>query len=158
MHIQLFSFRICLSQQFRTISVLNRNLLQQVEMWLRHVYFHCHTTLSTVHAYYVILSKKFPQLEDLALPILAYTTGTTSKHQRVMWPELYWRLIVFLRIVVWHMRVSARLLYVWGYGAGCCGVSKNVAKMHFYFEYFKICFPNIVTANRWRCNMHVILS
>ncbi len=49
---------------------------------------------------------------NLALTILAYTTGTTSKHQRAMWPELYWKLIVFLHIVVWHMKVSARLFEV----------------------------------------------
>ncbi len=36
---------------------------------------------------------------------LAYTTGTTSKHQRAMWPELYPKSIVFLRIVAWHMSV-----------------------------------------------------
>ncbi len=74
-HIQQFTFRIlCLSQWYRTISVLNQNLLQQVEMWLRHVYFHhCHTTRSTMHAYYVILSKKFPPLEDLAVVSIIQT-------------------------------------------------------------------------------------
>ncbi len=73
-HVQLFSFRIrCLSQWYRTISVLNRNL-QQVEMWFCRVYFHhCNTTRSTVHAYYVILSKKFPPLEDLALVSIIQT-------------------------------------------------------------------------------------
>ncbi len=43
---------------------------------------------------------------------LAFATGTTSKHQRVTWPRLYRKLIEFLRIVVWHMRVSAGLLEV----------------------------------------------
>ncbi len=38
--------------------------------------------------------------------------GNTSKHQRATWPGLYRQLIDFLRIVVWHMRVSARLLEV----------------------------------------------
>ncbi len=73
-HIQLFSFRIrCLSQRYRTISVLNQNL-QQVEMWLCHVYFHhCYTTWSTAHAYYLIISKKFPPLEDLALVSIIQT-------------------------------------------------------------------------------------
>ncbi len=48
-------------------SVLKLNLQQQVEMRLCHVYFrHCH-----VYAYYFILSKKIPLLEDLALTILA---------------------------------------------------------------------------------------
>ncbi len=68
---------------------------------------------------------------------LAYTTATTSKHQRATWPELCWKLIVFLRIVMWHMKVSARLQHVWGYGAGCCDVIKNAAKTHFYFEFLK---------------------
>ncbi len=47
----------------------NLNILQQVEMLLCHVYFrHCHTTWSTAHAYYIILSKKFPRLKiSLAL-------------------------------------------------------------------------------------------
>ncbi len=60
-YIQLFSFRIwCLSQWFQAINVLNLNLLQQIEMWLCHVYFHhYHTMWSTTHAYYVILSKTF---------------------------------------------------------------------------------------------------
>ncbi len=46
--------------------------------------------------------------EDIArayVNTLAYTTGTTSKHQRVTWPELYPKSIVFLRIVAWHMSV-----------------------------------------------------
>ncbi len=33
-----------------------------------------------------------------------------------MWPELYPKSIVLLRIVAWYMRVSARLQHVWGYG------------------------------------------
>ncbi len=45
-------------------------------------------------------------------PSLAFATGTTSKHQRVKWPGLYRKIIEFLRIVVWHMRVYARLLEV----------------------------------------------
>ncbi len=39
---------------------------------------------------------------------LSKTTGTTSKHQRVTWPGLYWTLIVFKPIVVWHMRETTR--------------------------------------------------
>ncbi len=42
----------------------------------------------------------------------AYNTRTTSKHQRVIWPDLYRKLIEFIYIVVWHMRVSTRLLDV----------------------------------------------
>ncbi len=38
-----------------------------------------------------------------------YTSGTTSKHQRVMWPGIYKMLIAFLHIVVWHIRMSACL-------------------------------------------------
>ncbi len=41
----------------------------------------------------------------LLVKTLAYTTGTTSKHQRATWPELYPKSIVFLRIVAWHMSV-----------------------------------------------------
>ncbi len=68
---------------------------------------------------------------------LVYNTGITSKHQRAMWPELCRKLIVFLRIVVWHMRVSACLLHVWGCSAGCCDYIKNAAKTHFYFKFLK---------------------
>ncbi len=39
-------------------------------------------------------------------PSLAFATGTTSKHQRIMWPGLYRKLTECLCIVVWHMRVS----------------------------------------------------
>ncbi len=42
-----------------------------------------------------------------ALSSLAYTIGTTSKHQKATWPELYRMLIVFLHIVVWHMSVHS---------------------------------------------------
>ncbi len=107
MHIQLLSFKIrCLSKRFLAISVLNLNLMQQVEMRLCHVYFlHCHTTWSTAHVYYVILSKKILPLKDLTT--FAYTTGTTSKHQRFTWPALCRKLIVFLRIVVWHISVHS---------------------------------------------------
>ncbi len=48
-------------------------------------------------------------------PCLAFATGTTSKHQRIIWPGLYRKLIECLGIVV---RVSVRQLevtwLVWG--------------------------------------------
>ncbi len=69
---------------------------------------------------------------------IAYTTGTTSKHQRVTWPELYQKSIVFLRIVVWHMRVFSHLPNVWGYSAGCCDVIKKVAKNAFLLRFLKL--------------------
>ncbi len=40
------------------------------------------------------------------------STGTTSKHQRVMWPWLYRKWITFLRIVVWHMRMSIYMIHL----------------------------------------------
>ncbi len=45
-------------------------------------------------------------------PSLVFATGPTSTHQRVTWSRLFRKLIGLLRIVVWHMRVSARLLDV----------------------------------------------
>ncbi len=84
---------------------------------------------------------------------LAYTIGTTSKHQRVTWPELYRKLIVFIRIVVWHMSVCSLATCL-----RCCDVVKNAAKNVFLIQILKIHFQIIVTANRWWCNMHVILS
>ncbi len=98
----------------------NQNYLQQVEMRLHHVYFHCtcNTTWSTAHESCIILWT----FEDIArsayVKTLAYTTGTTSKHQRATWPELYPKSIVFLPIVAWHMRVFTHLPNVWGYGEG----------------------------------------
>ncbi len=51
---------------------------------------------------------------------LRETTGTNPKHQRVTWPELYRKLIAFLRIVVWHMRVAIHLLEVMWLECGKC--------------------------------------
>ncbi len=147
------SFKIrCLSQRFQAIRILNLNLLQQVEMWLRHVYFcHCHA-----HVPYVILSKKFPPLEDLTLSILAYTTGTTSRHQRVMWPELLKDNSIpthcgvayeSVRSLATCLRLQCRMLQRY----------QKCSKNAFLLRFLKIRFQNIVTANRWRCNMHVIL-
>ncbi len=51
----------------------------------------------------------FYELLKILLALLvntfAYTTGTTFKHQRATWPELYPKSIVFLRIVACHMSV-----------------------------------------------------
>ncbi len=44
---------------------------------------------------------------------LAYITGTTSKHQRATWPELYPKSIVFLRIVAWNMSVRSLATCLW---------------------------------------------
>ncbi len=46
---------------------------------------------------------------DSSLSVV-FATARTSTHQRVTWPGLYRTLIGFLRIVVWHMRVSTPLL------------------------------------------------
>ncbi len=112
MHIQLLSFKIwCLLQRFRTISVLECSKLKcDFVMIMCHVYF-CNTTQPTSHTYYVILSKKYASWRSPSLA-LAYTNGTTSKHQRATWPELYRKLIIFIHVVVWHVRVSTRLLGV----------------------------------------------
>ncbi len=103
MHIQVLSFKIrCLSQRFRTISVLE--FKSTAPSW--------NVTLSCLYSslpYHVVncacILHHFKQesslVEDLAS--LAYTTGTTSKHQRATWPELYRKLIVFLCIVVWEL-------------------------------------------------------
>ncbi len=141
MHIQLLSFKVrCLSQRFWTI----KEFKSTAASW--------NATLSCLlSSYFAIprgqlrmqIASIYETFEDIAssayVKTLAYTTGTTSKHQRATWPELYRKLIAFLRIVVWHMRVSARLLYVWGYGAGCCDVIKNSAKNAFLLRIFKIC-------------------
>ncbi len=97
----------------------NQNQLQQVEMRLCHVYFHrtCNTLWSTAHAYCIILWT-FEDIAPSAVTTFTYTTGTTSKHQRTTWHELYPKSIIFLRIVAWHMRVFSPLLNVSGYGAG----------------------------------------
>ncbi len=61
---------------------------------------------------------------------------------------IYRKLIVFLCIVVWHMRVSARWLHVSGYSAGCYDVIKNAAKNIFLIQILKIRLQIIVTAKR----------
>ncbi len=89
-------------------------------MWLRHVYFHRTLQYHVVNC--ICILHHFMKLEDIArsayVKTLAYTTGTTSKHQRATWPELYPKSILFIRIVAWHMRVFSHLHNVWGYGAG----------------------------------------
>ncbi len=116
-----------------------QNQLQQVEMRLRHVYFHrtCNTTWSTAHARCIILWT-FEDIARSGHETLAYTTGTTSKHQRATWPELYPKSIVFLRIIAWHMRVFSHLPNIWGYGAGCCNVINNAAKNAFLLRILKL--------------------
>ncbi len=70
----------------------NQNQLQQVEIRLCHVYFHRTATPRC---------QLRMQVEDIARSVygktLAYTTGTTSKHQRATCPELY-RKFPFLRV------------------------------------------------------------
>ncbi len=90
----------------------------------------------------------------LLVKTLAYTSGTTSKHQRATWPELYPKSIVFLRIVAWHMKVFSHLPNVWGYGAGCCDVIKNAAKKHISTSNFETSSLPNVTAKKPICNMY----
>ncbi len=118
----------------------NQNQLQQVEMWLRHVHLHCtcNTTWSTAHASCIILWTFVDIAHSALVKTLAYTTGTTFKHQRATWPELYRKLILFLCIVVWHMRMLSAFLRVWDYHAGCCDVIKNAAKNAFLLRILKI--------------------
>ncbi len=87
---------------------------------------------------------------------LAYTTGTTCKHQRATWPELYRKLIVFLHIVVWHIRVFSPFLRVWGYSTGCCDVIKRSKKCTSRpnFDNLK---HYIVTAKNWIGKVYFML-
>ncbi len=136
---------------------LNQNQLQQVEMRLCQLIMFTfiatsNTTWSTAHAYCIILwSLKISLARSAYVKTLAYTTGTICKHQRAMWPELYRKLIVFLRIVVWHIRVFSPFLHVWGYGAGCCVVIKCSKKC--------TSRPNFdnVTAKNWIGNVYFML-
>ncbi len=90
-----------------------QNQLQQIEMRLRHVYFHrtCNTTWSYAHASCIILWT-FEDIARSAHKTLAYTTETIFKHQRATWPELYPKSIVFLRIVAWNMSVLSLAQYL----------------------------------------------
>ncbi len=127
----------------------NQNQLQQVEMWLRHVYFHRTLQHHVVNAHmYCIILWTF---EDIARSTygktLAYTTVTTSKHQRTTWLELYPKSIVFLRIVMWHMRVFSRLLNIWGYGAGMLWCYQKRYKKRISPPNFETSSHQNVTAN-----------
>ncbi len=44
------------------------------------------------------------------ITLLGYATRTTSIHHTVTQPGIYQTLVAFLRIVVWHMRVSTWLV------------------------------------------------
>ncbi len=133
-----------------------QNQLQQVEMRLRHVYFHrtCNTTWSTAHASYIILWT----FEDIArsyVKTLAYTTGTTSKHQRPTWPEkLYPKSIVFLHIVAWHMRVFSHLPNVWGYNEGMLRCYQKRWKKRISTPNFETSSRRNVTAKKPLGNMY----
>ncbi len=128
MHIQLLSFKydVCHKEFELKSTAASWNATSSVH----HVYFHRNFQHHMVNCTRVF--HHFMKLEDIArsanVKTLAYTTGTTCKHQRATWPELYRKLIVFLRIVVWHIRVFSPFLHVWGYGAGCCDVVKRSQK------------------------------
>ncbi len=92
----------------------------------------------SIASFYELLKISFTLNTRTVVKTLAYTTGTTSKHQRATWPELYPKSIIFLRIVVWHMRVFSHLPNVWGYCAGCCDVIKNAAKNAFLIRILKL--------------------
>ncbi len=66
------------------------------------------------------------------------------------------KLIVFLRIVVWHIRVFSPFLHVWGYGAGCCDIKKRSKKCTSRpnFDNLK---HYIVTAKNWIGNVYFML-
>ncbi len=159
MYIQLLSFKIwCPSQWFRSISVLKLNLLAGKLKcdFVKFIFVTlCQTMSSTAHAYCVILSKKFPQLKmSQCLAILAYTTGTTFKHQRTMWPELYRKLIVFLHIMMWHISVNSiargYVIRVW---LGSCDIHKTSQKRISMLNFETSLYQN-VTANKRIGNMY----
>ncbi len=85
----------------------NLNLLQQVEMWLGHVYFRYMVNCACIVRHFK--QDIFP-VEDLA--ILAYTTGTTSKHQ--------W----YRNIESWYYIVAYESVHslAGGNGAWCCDI------------------------------------
>ncbi len=127
----------------------NQNQLQQVEMRLRDVYFH-HTLQHYIVNCACILHNfmNFWRYRSICMKTLAYTTGTTSKHQRATWPELYPKSIVFLRIVAWHMRVFSRLLNVWGYCAVMLRCYQKRWKKRISTPNFETSSHQNVTANK----------
>ncbi len=99
--------------------------LQSLNVYFHYCHYHMVSCLCVLcHFKQEKTSQLFPPLEDLA--ILAYTTVTTSKHQRFMWPELFRNLIVFLHIVMWHISVNSLaqgyMIRVW---LKSCDVQKN---------------------------------
>ncbi len=110
----------------------NPNQLQQFEMRLCHVYLHrtCNTMWSTAHASCIILWT-FEEHSSSAHETLAYTTGTSSKHQRAMWPELYPKSIVFLRIVVFSHLPTFEVTV-----QDAATLSNTQQKTHFYFKFW----------------------
>ncbi len=73
----------------------------------------CHFPHHVIYSIlYPLFSITLAQACSCIEPSLAFATGPTSTHQRVTWSGLYRKLIEFLCIVGWHMRVSTRLLEV----------------------------------------------
>ncbi len=70
--------------------------------------------------------------------------------------NLYRKLIAYLSIVVWHIRVSAPFLHVWGYSAGCCDIIKRSKKCTSQpnFDNLK---HYIVTSKNWIGNVYFML-
>ncbi len=114
----------------------NQNQLQQVEIMF--TFIAPATPRGQLHMRVASFYELLKILLALLVKTLAYTIGTTSNHQRATWPELYPKSIVFLGIVVWHMRVFSHLPNVWGYSAGCCDVIKNTTKNAFLLQILKL--------------------
>ncbi len=118
----------------------NLNLLQQVEMQLRHVYFH--HTLPYHVGYCACVLHHFMKLLMISLGLHTWRSLHTLlelllniKEPRVLNYIESWSYSYALWCGIW---VSTRFLHVWGYGAGCCNVIKNAAKNAFLLQIFKI--------------------
>ncbi len=123
-HIQLLSLKIrCLSQRFQTTIVLEfKFTAASWNVTLSYLFFVIAVpTWSTCACILCHFKQEICLVEELVC--LAYTTGTTSKHQRFTWPGLYRKLIVFPHIVVWHISVhSLARGYVIRVWLGSCDV------------------------------------
>ncbi len=135
MHIQLLSFKydICHKEFEPKSAAASWNATSVMFTFITP----CNTTHMRITLFYELLKISLTLHTWTVVKTLVYTTGTTFKHQRTRWPELYRKLIVFLRIVVWYMRVFSPFLRVWSYGAVCCDVIKNAAKNAFLLRILK---------------------
>ncbi len=154
MHIQLLSFKYVCHKEFEPKSAAASWNVTSSCLLSSHFAIPRGQLRMCIASFYELLKILLALHMWTVVKTLVYTTGTTSKHQRTTWPELYPKSIVFLHIVAWHMKVFSHLPNVWGYGAGCCDVIKYTAKKCISTSNFETSLHQNVKAKKPIGNMY----